>query len=186
MLVVVTVYSKGKSLKDASDLLVKLSHGDKDLLRFDAGNFQSTACVLGVFARLGSWWMFKALGEAAIGRTAKEVINNLVLDEIIPAAADISKEMSVHTWATEGHGLAASDFSITGRRTSDCFVEIKFKNRRAVSEVILKTLDPVWDMTGFDLGLSNEADHSVIVFNVWDHDTNSPDDFLGMLTCLYH
>lgn len=152
---------------------------DQDLFKFETPRFETSAAVIGAFCRLGAWWSFKPLAHAAIGRTVKEVVYHKTLNQIISESQNTVRYTKVSTRAVEGHKLAASDRSLFGKRTSDCFVEIKFRNRRAVSEVILKNLDPKWKMKYFDLGVTNEADYSIIEFNVWDHDTNSPDDFLG-------
>lgn len=54
-----------------------------------------------------------------------------------------------------------------------------------VSEVIVKELNPKWNMKKAEINPTNESDWGLIEFNVWDHDTTSPDDFLGKLALLY-
>ena len=184
LLVVTTVYSKGKTLSDVTDMMMKLSWDDEDkkshdLLSFKARSFDTSAAILGVFTRVGSWWKFTAIGETASGRTVKEVVYTMSLDQVILEPAVLAKRYRIYTWAVEGTNLAASDRPYFGPKTSDCFVEIKYKGRRCVSEVIMKSLEPKWNMSKYELGESNESSNDVIEFNVWDHDTNSPDDFLG-------
>ena len=183
-MVVVNVYSKGKTLKDVSDIRMKFTHTDdslkdQDLFKFSTGSFDTAAAVVGKFSRTGPWWNFTAIGEESVGRTVKEVVYNMTLDKIVNAKSEPVKDMKVYAWVTEGKNLAASDYSPCGPRTSDCFVEIKFREKRSVSEVIMKNLNPKWNMQKIELATTNEADYEIVEFDVWDHDTNSPDDFLG-------
>lgn len=57
--------------------------------------------------------------------------------------------------------------------------------RFVVSEVIVKDLNPKWNMKKAEINPTNESDLGLIEFNVWDHDTTSPDDFLGTHSVLY-
>ena len=82
--------------------------------------------------------------------------------------------------AVSGKNLAASDVGLFWLpRTSDPFVEIKFKRKRFLSPVVAKNLNPVWNMKKIDLGLADVYENAIIEFNVWDHDNGSSNDFLG-------
>jgi len=177
------VYTKGKSLADVSDICLKLSHENKEIVKFKTPNFDTASAALGILSRSGPWWTFKALGSTAVGRTVKEIVYNMTLDQIVKEPVAAVQDMKVMAWAVEGSNLAASDRPVSGPLSSDCFVEILFRDSRAVSEVIEKSLEPKWNMPKVELGTANEADYTAVEFNVWDHDTNSPDDFLGELYC---
>lgn len=129
LLAVLTVYSKGKSLRDVTDIAMRLSHGhsDKELFAFKTGDFETAAVVMGMFSRRESWWEFTPIGKPFIGRTVKQVIFNLHLGNVAQKTATVGKSYKIFTWVKEGHDLAASDRPVYGKSTSDCFVEIKYK-----------------------------------------------------------
>eukprot|EP00210_Caulerpa_lentillifera_P000044 g43.t1 len=185
LLTILTVYSKEKSFVDVSDISMKLSHvkcdgKSSDLFTYKTKEeFDTSAVIMGIFIRSGSWWEFSPIGKPSIGRTVKEVVLAIYLGEVTVKEAAAGKSYKIHTWVTEGRDLAASDRPVCGQATSDCYVEIKYNGNRWVSEVIMKDLNPKWNMKKAEIGPSNESMCDVIEYNVWDHDTTSEDDFLG-------
>ena len=83
--------------------------------------------------------------------------------------------------------VSAADLAIGDKhllckfRSSDPFVEIKFKGKCILSSIAAKTLNPEWKMEMTHLGSATKTDATVIYFNVWDHDNNKTDDFLGVV-----
>lgn len=53
------------------------------------------------------------------------------------------------------------------------------RGRRSLSDVVENSLNPKWNMPKVFLGEATESDFTTVEVNVWDHDTNSDDDFLG-------
>lgn len=111
---------------------MKLSHEKSDgtqadLFTYKTGDFDTSAVILGVFTRCGSWWEFTPIGKASIGRTVKEVVLAIYFGEVSVKQAVAGKFYKFYTWVTEGRNLAASDRPVCGKSTSDCYVEIKHK-----------------------------------------------------------
>eukprot|EP00210_Caulerpa_lentillifera_P003843 g3671.t1 len=142
LLAVLTVYSKGKSLRDVSDISMKLSHNqegtEKDLFVFKTGEFQTAAVIMGMFVRRECWWEFNPIGKASIGRTVKEVIFTVLLGDVSEKKAVIGKSYKIYAWVSEGRDMPASDRPICGKANSDCYVEIKSNCERFESQVAMK------------------------------------------------
>lgn len=191
MVPVVTVYSKGKYLKDVQNLkmtILDTVHDGGKVFDVEIASFtpplnkalaDASAVVMGIFTRRGAWWNFAAVGKSGRGRTVKEIVATTPLDTVVRPVSFHAEPKRVYLWATEAKEVAASDFPMFGPQTSDCFVEIIYKNRRSLSEVVEKDLSPKWDMAKVYLGESTDSDHSLVEINLWDHDTHSDDDFLG-------
>ena len=58
-------------------------------------------------------------------------------------------------------------------------VQIKFKKSKLQSDVINKSLNPVWNMKPLDLGNIMESESKSVKVTVWDYDKLSGKDFMG-------
>lgn len=186
MFFTLSVYSKGKTMKDARDFSVKLLFPQSpptplELANFNIGSLEGTAAVAGLLTRKGAWWTFTALNKAAKGRTIKEIsyytdFKSLIREPSVPAVPWL-----LRVWVPEARDVAASDTAkMFGKnKTSDCFVMIECKYRKFTSDVVEKTLNPKWKMKKMELGEATESDHSLVEIKLFDQDPSNDDDFLG-------
>ena len=82
-----------------------------------------------------------------------------------------------------GRGLAAKDRPglIRSATSSDPYFTAKFKDKKYVSEVKQRTLEPEWKSAPFDLGSVTELEPRPLKIEVFDHDPYGNDDFMGVL-----
>ena len=83
----------------------------------------------------------------------------------------------------KGEDLVAKDRPSLFRRraSSDPYFVIRFKNKTYTSEYKAQTLNPNWKSSGFDLGFVTEVEACLLTIEVFDYDTISSDDFMGMV-----
>lgn len=186
MFFTLSVYSKGKTMRDAKGLSVKLFYPQSpsaamQLTNFDPGSYQGTSAVVGLLTRKGAWWNFTALNKATQGRTIKEIAYYTDFKELIrePSVPAVARDLKI--WVPEARNVAASDTTkVFGKnKTSDCFVMIICKDRKYTSPVVEKSLNPKWKVKKMDLGYAIESDHTLVEIKVFDQDPSNDDDFLG-------
>lgn len=182
-----SVYSKGKTMRDAKGLAVKLFYphsppSSLHLTDFGPGSFDGTAAVVGLLTRKGAWWKFTALNKSTKGRTIKEIAYYTDFKALIhePSTPAVTRDLKI--WVPEAKDVAASDQTskVFGKnKTSDCFVIIVCKDRKYTSPVVEKSLNPKWKVKKLDLGSATESDHTLVEIKVLDQDPSNDDDFLG-------
>lgn len=87
----------------------------------------------------------------------------------------------VELTVVEANGLLAVDRSLTGAKSADPYVKVRTNDIREVmrTEVIQKTLDPVWDASCcFRVSPGEQR----IMLDVFDSDLGSGDDSMGIAT----
>lgn len=87
---------------------------------------------------------------------------------------DVEKNYDVHVRVVSAVNLPASD--ATG--ASDPYVAVEYANLCLCTGMRIQTLHPSWNET-LRFPVSNIGDHREVVFNVYDWDLFSADDFLG-------
>ncbi|GMH36836.1 hypothetical protein BSKO_04709 [Bryopsis sp. KO-2023] len=191
MIAMVSVYSKGKYISNVENISMKIldtqgtgkNEKDVEIASFTpdlgGGTEDSAAAIMGIMTRKGAWWNFKAVGKSGRGRTVKEIVSYTPLETLTEINSVSAKSSGVYLWASEANDVAASDFPMFGKKSSDCFVEILCRGSRSVSEVVEKSLNPKWNMDKVFLGEATDSDFTAVEVNVWDHDTHTDDDFLG-------
>lgn len=92
-------------------------------------------------------------------------------------ALDLEKNYDVHVRVISAENLLASD--PTG--ASDPYVAVEYANLCLCTGMRIQTLHPVWNET-LKFPVNNIGDHREMVFNVYDWDLFSADDFLGKAT----
>ena len=82
-----------------------------------------------------------------------------------------------------GRGLAAKDSPglFRSATSSDPYFSAKFKDKKYVSEVKQRTLEPEWKSPPFDLGWITELEPKPLKIEVFDRDLVGCDDFMGVL-----
>ena len=81
------------------------------------------------------------------------------------------EEKVLHVAVIQARNLKAMDLF-----TSDPYVTMQGNRKTFKTQVVKKTLNPVWE-EGFELDVTDPA--AVVVFQVWDWDFLSKDDFMG-------
>ena len=82
----------------------------------------------------------------------------------------------------KGKDLAAKDRpGLLTEASSDPYYSIEFKDKPFVSEYIPKTLDSEWKLSPFELGTITEAETAPLKIMIFDYDSFSSDDFMGVI-----
>ena len=77
----------------------------------------------------------------------------------------------------EGRDLAAKDYTT---QSSDPYAILTMNGSKQKTAIMYQTLDPRWMQTfAFEV---KDLDKDCINIHLWDHDTFTPDDFMGMCT----
>eukprot|EP01059_Diplonema_ambulator_P010954 TRINITY_DN20961_c0_g1_i1.p1 TRINITY_DN20961_c0_g1~~TRINITY_DN20961_c0_g1_i1.p1 ORF type:complete len:1112 (+),score=343.57 TRINITY_DN20961_c0_g1_i1:92-3427(+) len=78
--------------------------------------------------------------------------------------------------------VAARDLPImdTQSHLTDAYVQVKHKEQSRKTEVVKRTLQPVWDkILEFEIADFEELQEEPVEIRVWDHDTWTADDLIG-------
>ncbi|CAD7696653.1 unnamed protein product, partial [Ostreobium quekettii] len=190
LLFTVCVFTPGMSFSQVRSAYVRMvsanpSHKNHEMARYNLTELQGTAMLLGMLTRQGAYWCFTALGSPAPGRTVEDVIKNA---EAMRATLSLcpSREPGIRhitLRVVKGRNLVAKDRGGVFKKkgSSDPFVKIKYKKLKLQSEVMTKTLDPVWNLRAMDLGSVLESESKAIKMTVWDYDKLSGKDFMGAI-----
>ncbi|CAD7700171.1 unnamed protein product [Ostreobium quekettii] len=187
----VCVFTGGMSFAQVRSAYVRMvsanpSHKNHEMARYNLTGLQGTAMLLGMLTRQGAYWTFTALGTPATGRTIQEVIKDTAAMSAILSLCP-SRDPGVRhitLRVLKGRNLVAKDRGglFKKKSTSDPFVKIKYKRLKLQSDVIPKTLDPVWTtLKPLDLGNVMESESKAVKMTVWDYDKLSGKDFMGAL-----
>lgn len=167
----VSVYSKGKTMKDSVQSLsirgFDSEAGDKELFNYKVDDgLRGTTMVLGVLVREGAWFKFASLKNPVLSRTVTEImyepanLNPAFGIKAVPLARRMLK-MSVK----KGKDLTPMDISLFKKR-SDPYLKIFYRGKTFQSEVVYGTLAPTYTMEPLDIGEIVECDDDIIDIQV--------------------
>eukprot|EP00899_Mesostigma_viride_P028253 jgi/Mesvir1/8612/Mv04944-RA.1 len=184
ILCVVCVFSSSFSFANVRSCKVRLHHGNpaKNFVICEyvlSGQPCESMCMC-VMVRRGEYWTVHALGLPTKGKTLEQVVQHTEqLGPVMQIPSFDPHYRRVTVIVLRGEGLAAKDGGIFRAASSDPFYKVKFKNSKYQSEVVKKTLDPVWREHPLPLGLITSVDKKAVKITVWDEDLHSGKDFMG-------
>eukprot|EP00210_Caulerpa_lentillifera_P006507 g6215.t1 len=189
VLLAICIYSRGFSFSQVRRAYVRLILGKPKynghvLCSFSLSEMKGNAMIMGLISRRGAYWNFRALGMSATGRTIHELVQdkaNLECLEMSPSWSPVLRRIQV--LVVKGENLAPKDDPglFGGESSSDPYYIIKFKNKKAISKHVSKSLNPEWKAMIFDMGFITEAEHKGLQIEVYDYDSISADDFMGCI-----
>lgn len=182
----ISVYSKGKSLKDGvkSLSLRGFDHeaGDHELFTYKVDtDLRGTSMLMGVLVRQGAWFKFLPLKQPLKSRTVTEL--TYAVGDLQPAfevEAIPLERRRLKLNVSEGRDLTPMDISLFKKR-SDPYLKIFYRGKFFKSEIQYATLEPKYNFAPLDIGEVVECDDDIIEIQVWDWDKLTEDDFMGMV-----
>eukprot|EP00210_Caulerpa_lentillifera_P006508 g6216.t1 len=192
VLLAICIYSRGFSFRQVHSAHVRLILGNQKynghvLCSFSLSEMKGNAMIMGLISRKGAYWNFRALGMPATGHTIQELVQdkaNLECLEMSPSWSPVLRR--IHVLVVKGENLAPKDEPglFGGEASSDPYYIIKFKNKKARSKHVSKSLNPVWKAMIFDMGFITETEHNTLQIEVYDYDSISSDESMGCVWIL--